>query len=46
MSNEELAAYEAALERIRDAECEICEHYCPANAGTIFSNSNVFNELR
>jgi tetratricopeptide (TPR) repeat protein len=25
MSVEELAAYEAALERIRDAECEICE---------------------
>jgi GxxExxY protein len=22
------------------------DHYCPANAGTIFSNSNVFNELR
>jgi hypothetical protein len=27
-------------------EFEKSFHYCPANAGTIFSNSNVFNELR
>jgi hypothetical protein len=47
----ELKAPNAAKNKDQPAKAEWAVgvkwlHYCPANAGTIFSNSNVFNELR